>query len=124
MGTSFEFAQFIVARIILGLGTGGIIATTSVWQAELSKPHSRGEHVSAFGVFCGIGLAIALWIDFGCHFVNNSFSWRFPFLIQIILPVVVMSIIHTMPESPRWCVLHIVQQHVAIPYADLLAHKG
>ena len=122
MGSSFAFAQFIVARIILGLGTGklhdiqtsqlrlatdpcfsgGIISTTSVWQAELSKPHSRGSHVSGFGIFCGMGLALALWIDFGTHFVDSSFAWRFPFLIQLILPIVVMTFIFTLPESPRW----------------------
>ena len=80
MGSSFQFAQFIIARIILGLGTGthsgsyhdvswkltwcvgGIISTTSVWQAELSKPHSRGSHVSGFGIFCGMGLVLALWV--------------------------------------------------------------
>ena len=104
MGTSFQFAQFIVSRIILGLGTGGIIATTSVWQAELSKPHNRGSHVSGFGIFCGAGLALALWIDFGTHFVDNSFSWRFPFLIQLILGAVVCSFIMTLPESPRWLI--------------------
>ena len=77
MGTSFGFAQFIVSRVILGLGTGrcidlysflmhmltlstqgGILATTSVWQAEISKPASRGEHVSAFGIFCGTYLRL------------------------------------------------------------------
>ena len=122
MGSSYAFAQFIIARIILGLGTGkkhdlqtnrqefaadyrvlgGIISTTSVWQAELSKPHSRGSHVSGFGIFCGMGLALALWIDFGTHYVDSSFAWRFPFLIQLILPIVVMTFIFTLPESPRW----------------------
>lgn len=104
MGTSFQFAQLIVSRVVLGLGVGGIISTTSVWQAELSKPHSRGSHVSAFGIFGGVGLALATWISFGTHFVNSSFSWRFPFLIQLILPVIVMAFIHTLPESPRWYV--------------------
>ncbi|KAK5172248.1 uncharacterized protein LTR77_003886 [Saxophila tyrrhenica] len=104
MGSSFAFAQFIVSRILVGLGTGGVIATTSVWQAELSKPHSRGSHVSGFGIFCGMGLSLALWIDFGAHYVQSSFAWRFPFLIQIILSLTVMTFIFTLPESPRWLV--------------------
>lgn len=103
-GTSFSLGQFIVARIILGLGTGGIIATTSVWQSELSKPESRGEHVSAFGIFCGAGLAIALWIEFGMSYVDNSASWRFPLTLPILFAAIVMTFIFTLPESPRWLV--------------------
>lgn len=104
MGTSFAFSQFIIARIVLGLGTGGIIATTSVWQAELSKAESRGSHVSGFGISCGIGLALALWVDFGTSYVSNSFSWRFPFLFPILLSLIVNLTIFTLPESPRWLV--------------------
>jgi MFS family permease len=37
MATSFQLAQFVVSRVIVGLGTGGIIATVSVWQAETAK---------------------------------------------------------------------------------------
>ena len=103
-GTSFSLGQFIVARIVLGLGTGGIIATTSVWQSELSKPESRGEHVSAFGIFCGSGLALALWIEFGMSYVKNSSSWRFPLMVPIIFSTIVMIFIFTLPESPRWLI--------------------
>ena len=103
-GTSFSLGQFIVARIVLGLGTGGIIATTSVWQSELSKPESRGEHVSAFGIFCGSGLALALWIEFGMSYVKNSASWRFPLMVPIIFSTIVMTFIFTLPESPRWLI--------------------
>lgn len=104
MGTSFQFGQFVVSRIVVGLGQGGIIATTSVWQGELSKAESRGAHVSNFGIAAGIGLVFALWIDFGCSYVSNSFAWRFPFLFQIVFEGIIMAFIFTFPESPRWLV--------------------
>lgn len=63
--SSFAFEQFIIGRIVLGLGTGGLIATISVWQSEVSKAENRGEHVSAFGIFCGSGIALALWVALG-----------------------------------------------------------
>lgn len=102
MATSFSFAQFIVARLVLGLGVGGIIATVSVWQSELSKADSRGAHVSAFGIFCGSGLTLALWIDFGMSYVSSSASWRFPLAFPIVLSAIVMPTILLLPESPRW----------------------
>lgn len=102
MASSFSFAQFIVSRLVLGLGTGGIIATVSVWQSELSKASSRGSHVSAFGIFCGVGLLLALWLEFGLSYCAGSVSWRFPLGFPILLSLIVMSFIYALPESPRW----------------------
>lgn len=102
MASSFSFAQFIVSRIVLGLGTGGMIATVSVWQSELSKADSRGAHVSAFGIFCGIGLVLSLWVDFGMASYASSVAWRFPFALSALLSILAMAPIFFLPESPRW----------------------
>ncbi|ETN44473.1 uncharacterized protein HMPREF1541_10143 [Cyphellophora europaea CBS 101466] len=102
MCTAFSFGQFIVSRLVLGFGTGGVIATTSVWQSELSKASSRGSHVSAFGIFCGIGLALALWIDFATSYSSSSFAWRFPLAVPMLFSAIAMPTIFTLPESPRW----------------------
>lgn len=101
--SAFVLPQFIVGRIILGLGTGGIIATVSVWQSEVSKAESRGEHVSAFGIFCGSGLALALWVAFGMSYTQpSSVSWRFTLAFTLLLSILVCSFIFSLPESPRW----------------------
>lgn len=102
MGSAFQFSQFIIARIVLGLGTGGIIATVSVWQAETAKADSRGEHVSSFGIFCALGLILALWLEFGCSYIKSSASWRFPLALPIVLGGIVMAFIFSLPESPRY----------------------
>jgi sugar porter (SP) family MFS transporter len=105
MATSFHLAQFIVARVVLGLGTGGYLATVPVWQAEISRANKRGAHVVMDGIFIGSGVAIALWVDFGFYFVpSNSVAWRFPLAFQILLLVFVVSFISVFPESPRWLV--------------------
>lgn len=101
--SAFVFPQFIVGRIILGLGTGGIIATVSVWQSEVSKAENRGEHVSAFGIFCGSGLALALWVAFGMSYTQpSSVSWRFTLVFTLFLSMLVCAFIFSLPESPRW----------------------
>lgn len=105
MATSFGLAQFIVARLVLGLGTGGYVATVPVWQAEISKATKRGAHVVTDGIFIGAGITGSLWIDFGFYFVRgNSVSWRFPLAFQIVLSLMVMGFIVFFPESPRWLV--------------------
>jgi MFS family permease len=102
MGTSYSLAQFIVGRIFIGLGTGGITATVPAWQSELSKTGSRGSHVSSFGIYCGSGLSLALWVAFGMSFTSGSVAWRFTLAFSGVLSIIVMTFIFTLPESPRW----------------------
>lgn len=105
MATSFHFAQFIVSRLVLGVGTGGYLATVPVWQAEISRAKKRGAHVVMDGIFIGSGVALALWIDFGFYYVpRNSVAWRFPLAFQIVFLAMVAFFITVFPESPRWLV--------------------
>lgn len=105
MATSYSLAQFIVARLVLGLGTGGYLATVPVWQSEISKATKRGAHVITDGIFIGAGAALALWIDFGFYFVkDSSVSWRFPLAFQVVMFLCVMLFIVIFPESPRWLI--------------------
>lgn len=105
MASSFSLAQLIVARLILGFGSGGYTATIPVWQSEISGAEHRGAFVNWEGIFLGLGIVIALLLDFGLFFVHHdSVSWRFPFAFQITMLVAVMAFIFTLPESPRWLV--------------------
>ncbi|PYH43897.1 putative MFS sugar transporter, partial [Aspergillus saccharolyticus JOP 1030-1] len=106
MATSFGLAQFIVARLVLGLGTGGYVATVPVWQAEISPSSQRGAHVVTDGIFIGAGITLSLWIDFGFYFVTgSSVSWRFPLALQVVLSLMVMAFVGFLPESPRWLLM-------------------
>ncbi|KAF3398609.1 Sugar transporter STL1 [Penicillium rolfsii] len=105
MATSFDFVQFIIARLVLGLGIGGYVATVPVWQSEISPAHKRGSNVVTDGIFVGLGVTLALWIDLGFYFVKgSSVSWRFPLAFQVILSVIAMIFITVLPESPRWLI--------------------
>ena len=98
MATSFQLAQFIVARLVLGVGTGGYLATVPVWQSEISKSSKRGAHVVADGIFIGGGTALALFVDFGLFFVKeSSVAWRFPLAFQIVFSLMVMTFIIFFP---------------------------
>ncbi|KAJ6443578.1 MFS sugar transporter [Purpureocillium lavendulum] len=105
MATSFHIAQFVIARVVLGLGTGGYLATVPVWQAEISKASKRGAHVVTDGIFIGAGVSLALWVDFGFFYVtSSSVSWRFPLAFQVVMLLVVLVFMSIFPESPRWLV--------------------
>lgn len=123
MFTSFSLAQFIVSRLVLGLGTGGCTATIPVWQSEISKVTNRGAHVVTEGIFIGGGVAIALWIDLGFYFIgNSSASWRVPFALEIAFLLVVVVFIFTLPESPRWLIKRDRQQEARAALSALENH--
>ena len=105
MASSFEMGQMIVARFLVGLGTGATTATVPVWQSELSKANNRGSHVVTEGMFIGVGVTISLWIDLGFYYLDpSSAAWRTPLALEIPWAIIVMLFVFTMPESPRWLI--------------------
>ncbi|KAJ5219431.1 sugar transporter [Penicillium cinerascens] len=104
MTTAFEFTQLVVSRLVIGLGTGGVLATVPLWQSELSTTSNRGAHVVTIGPFAGLGATLVLFIDFGMSFAPESEGWRVPFALQILLSLTVIGFIAILPESPRWLV--------------------
>jgi sugar porter (SP) family MFS transporter len=103
MSSSYSLGQFIVARLVQGLGTGGTTATVPVWQSEISGSSHRGSHVVTEGLFVAIGIAVSLWIDLGFSFIEtSSVAWRVPLILQTSLVIFVMIFIFQLPESPRW----------------------
>lgn len=104
-GPQWGLGQFIVGRVISGLGNGMNTATIPVWQSELSKASNRGLLVNIEGSFVAVGTFVAYWVNFGLSYVeNNSVSWRFPVALQIPLAMIVMVGIWGLPESPRWLI--------------------
>ncbi|KAJ5143445.1 Major facilitator superfamily domain general substrate transporter [Penicillium bovifimosum] len=104
MASSFGFAQLVVSRIILGLGTGGQLATVPIWQSEISPASKRGAHVGTTGIFVAMGLTLALLVDLGMSYVPNSASWRVPVGLPIVMCLMVIAFASHLPESPRWLV--------------------
>jgi MFS family permease len=76
---SYALPQFIVGRIITGIGNGLNTSTVPTWQSECSRSHRRGQLVMIEGALITCGVMIAYWIDFGLYFTDpNPVAWRFP----------------------------------------------
>lgn len=99
---SWGLGQFVVGRVVTGVGTGFNTSTIPVWQSEMTKPRIRGAMINLDGSVIALGTMIAYWLDFGFSFIKSSVQWRFPVAVQIIFAVVLLGGIIRMPESPRW----------------------
>ncbi|CZT43586.1 probable MFS monosaccharide transporter [Rhynchosporium secalis] len=104
--SSYSIAQFIIGRIVTGIGNGLNTSTVPVWQSECSRSHRRGQLVMIEGALITGGIMIAYWLDFGFYFLDpNPVAWRFPLAFQIVFCIPILAFVMTLPESPRWLVL-------------------
>ena len=104
-GPKWGLGQFVIGRVISGLGNGLDTATIPVWQSECSRAHNRGFLVCFEGAIIAVGTFVAYWIDFGLSYVDTSVQWRFPVAFQIIFAMLVTVGALMLPESPRWFVM-------------------
>lgn len=100
----WSLGQFIVGRVITGLGTGLNTSTIPVWQSEMSEPENRGLLVNLEGSTIAFGTMLAYWIDFGFSYIETSVQWRFPVSMQILFALVLLVCVINLPESPRWLI--------------------
>lgn len=103
---SWGLGQFVIGRVITGIGNGLNTATIPVWQSEMSRAENRGRLVNMEGSVVAVGTFVAYWLDFGLSYVNSSVQWRFPVAFQIFFAAILLVGIQELPESPRWLIAH------------------
>ncbi|KAL5341370.1 general substrate transporter [Aspergillus crustosus] len=104
-GAHWGLGQFVVGRVISGIGNGMNTATIPVWQSETSAAHNRGLLVCFEGALIAVGTFIAYWVVFGLSYVDQSVQWRFPIALQVLFALIVAGGAMALPDSPRWFVM-------------------
>ncbi|KAG2417530.1 hypothetical protein HFD88_008749 [Aspergillus terreus] len=97
-----DYAMLTVARLIGGLGIGMLSMVAPLYISEISPPECRGT-LLVMEEFCIVlGIVIAYWITYGTRFMAGEWSWRLPFLLQMIPGFVLAAGVCMLPFSPRW----------------------
>ena len=93
---------WIVGRAFAGCAASLWSCNAPALITEVAYPSHRAV-VSSF-YQCGyyIGSSLAAWIIYGTLGFDNSWSWRIPSFLQLILPVIAVPGLLLCPESPRW----------------------
>ncbi|OQD75780.1 hypothetical protein PENDEC_c006G06917 [Penicillium decumbens] len=97
-------AQFMVGRIVTGVGNGMNTSTIPTYQAECSRTSNRGLLICIEGGIIAIGTAIAYWIDFGASYGPPDLVWRFPIAFQIVFGFIIIIGMYFLPDSPRFLI--------------------
>ncbi len=97
------YTEFIIARIIGGVGIGGAILIAPVYIAEIAPPKLRGSLVSFNQLNIVIGISVAY---FSNYFLVNleGESWRWMLGVEAIPALIYFMSLFTVPRSPRWLI--------------------
>ncbi|KAF8656222.1 hypothetical protein AX16_002658 [Volvariella volvacea WC 439] len=104
--SSKNVAMFIASRVIIGFGLIFCQNAAPLLLIELSYPTHRGKITSLFNSSWYLGSIVSAWVCFGAyiHAQGSVWSWRVPSLIQALVPILQVTLVWFMPESPRYLV--------------------
>lgn len=91
-------AQFVIGRIVTGVGNGMNTATIPTYQAECSRTKNHGLLICIEGGVIAFGTLIAYWVDYGCSYGSDNFTWRFPIAFQIVFCILLLAGMTWLPE--------------------------
>lgn len=97
-----SLAQFIIGRIVTGVGNGMNTSSIPTYQAECAKTKNRGLLICIEGGSIAFGTLISYWLNYGVSFTNSDVVWRFPIAFQILFAIIMIVGMLFLPESPRW----------------------
>ncbi|KAI5477346.1 MFS transporter, SP family, arabinose:H+ symporter [Pseudohyphozyma bogoriensis] len=105
---SFSFIQFVVGRVVMGLGVGIASLICTLYLSELAPTKVRGRLVATQAVMVTGGQLIAYAVAAGLDNVHNGWRILFgKFIHWISIPFGFMQAagMHFLPESPRFDVV-------------------
>lgn len=119
---SWNFASFLLFRVLTGAGIGGEYAAINSAIDELVPAAVRGNVDLVINATFWIGAAFGAG---GTLFLLNSgavsptFGWRFAFGIGALLGLIILVLRKSVPESPRWLMLRGYEEEAGQIVADV-----
>lgn len=100
-----DYAMLVVGRLIAGVALGMLSMVAPLYMSEISPPEIRGTLLVLEEWSIVFGIVVAYWITYGTRYLasgTTEWTFRFPFLLQI-LPAIILAVgIFFLPFSPRW----------------------
>ena len=97
-GLAWSAGSLIGARVIQGLGVGGLTALVQVILADLVSPRERGRYAGYLGAVFGVGTVIGPLLG---GIVTDSFGWRWCFYIGVPFAIAAFVVLQRTLHLPR-----------------------
>ncbi|KAJ7773293.1 general substrate transporter [Mycena metata] len=103
--SAWSVTVLICARVLIGFGLTFCLNAAPLLLIELAYPTQRGKITSLYNSNWYLGSIISAWICFGASYTaktGNEWSWRAPTLVQAAIPLLQVTLVWFIPESPRF----------------------
>ena len=97
-GLSPNLSFLIIARIIQGIGGGGLAPSEQSFLADTFPPKKRGQAFAAYGVV--VIVAPILGPTLGGYITDHS-SWHWVFLINVPVGIASLFLVHSLIVEPK-----------------------
>ncbi|KAI5477296.1 hypothetical protein MNV49_006517 [Pseudohyphozyma bogoriensis] len=98
------FGLFLASKAIIGAGMQCGLVTAMICLQEITHPRHRVVCAAIFDPSWYLGSCIASCICYGTSSMSTSWSWRIPYLIQLVPAVYILFATFLIPETPRFLI--------------------
>jgi MFS family permease len=123
-----DYTNFIIARVITGIGIGADLAIVNTYINEVAPRNSRAKYTSLIFIMSALGAFVGIWLGlwlttppgdfpYGLSFAQavpqtingiatpfGGSGWRIMYGIGAVLALVGILLRFQLPESPRWLI--------------------
>ncbi|MHC4260387.1 MAG: sugar porter family MFS transporter [Planctomycetota bacterium] len=102
-----NLTEFIIFRVIGGIGVGAASMTSPMYIAEISPARIRGRMVSVNQFAIIFGMLVVYFVNYfiarsGTEQWNIQYGWRWMFGSEAVPAILLLILLFLVPESPRW----------------------
>jgi len=103
-GLSTNIFEFIIFEVLAGIGIGADYPISSSIQAEFSPKNKRGKYL-IYDIFnWNIGFMAFYLVSIIFVLYAGNIAWRYMYLSSAIIPLIVVILRRSMPESPYYLI--------------------
>jgi sugar porter (SP) family MFS transporter len=102
---AWNLTSFVACRFLAGIAIGGSSVLAPVYLAEIAPADRRGAIVGLFQLNIVIGILLAYGSNFFvARLIAAPDVWRYKIAMSALPAAVFLSLLFTIPHSPRWLV--------------------
>lgn len=101
-GFAPDTTWLIVARLVQGIGIGGLMALVQIVVADIISPRERGKYMGVIGAVMGVGQVAGPLVG---GFITDSIGWHWTFWVfapfSVVAIIMIQRTLHLPKRPPR-----------------------